>query len=400
VKQTETLDQTSIEPGQDNDGSTLAGYTVIRSDKSLKILIVEDDPVDLMAMRRMLGAGSEMSAELGKASSLAEALAALDQQCPDVVLLELDLPDSRGLDTVHKLMAHSTHPVCIIVTDCQSEQTASEAIALGVQEYLVKIDLNAKSLGRAIHHAVDRRRTEDRLRESEEKYRVLFESSRDAIMILDRRGFLDCNQATLDVFGCSSRDQFVSRHPSDLSPPGQPDGKDSAQAAREYIEAAYVTGSQFFEWLHQRIDGTVFPAEVQLSRVELNGTQVLQALVRDITDRKRTEEDRTRLLHDLGGNAIKYMDKLKGRIRIGCRESAGHWEVYVADNGPGIEKAYHEIIFKMLKTAPNHKDQDSTGVGLAIVEKIVKGMGGRIWVESVPGEGSMFVFTIPKAGSE
>ena len=74
MKETETLDQTSIEPGQDKEGSTPEGYTAIRSDKSLKILIVEDDPVDLMAMRRMLGAGAEMLAELGNASSLAEAL--------------------------------------------------------------------------------------------------------------------------------------------------------------------------------------------------------------------------------------------------------------------------------------------------------------------------------------
>jgi len=302
MEQTETLDQTSVERGLDN---------AIRSDKSLKILIVESDPTDLIAMRRMLGAGYGMFAELGNASSLAEALAALDQQCPDVVLLELDLPDSRGLDTVHKLMAHSTHPVCIIVTDCQSEQTESEAIALGVQDYIMKVDLIAKSLSLAIRHAVDRRCREDRLHESEEKFRMLFALSRDAIMILDRRGFLDCNQATLDVFGCSSRDQFISRHPSELSPSRQTDGKDSAQAARDRIEAAYVSGNQCFEWLHQRIDGTVFPAEVQLSRVKINGTQVIQAVVRDITERKRIVQENNRLVHDLN-ERVKELNCMLG----------------------------------------------------------------------------------------
>jgi signal transduction histidine kinase len=112
--------------------------------------------------------------------------------------------------------------------------------------------------------------------------------------------------------------------------------------------------------------------------------------------------DKTRMgqvFQNLLGNAAKYMDKAPGRIRVGCREAEDHWAMYVTDNGPGIDKAYHEIIFKMFKTAPNHKDQESTGVGLAIVEKIVKGMGGRIWVESAPGEGSTFLFTLPKARS-
>jgi PAS domain S-box-containing protein len=150
-----------------------------------------------------------------------------------------------------------------------------------------------------------RKQAEEVLRQSEEKFRVLFETSRDAIMLLDRTGFLDCNQATLDIFGCASRDRFISKHPCELSPPRQLDGSDSFTAAQAHIEAAYAVGSQFFEWLHKRTDGTVFFAEVLLSRFELHGKTVLQAVVRDITTRKRAEErlrDSEALYHSLVEN--------------------------------------------------------------------------------------------------
>jgi PAS domain S-box-containing protein len=122
---------------------------------------------------------------------------------------------------------------------------------------------------------------------SEVEFRSVFESSRDALMLLDREGFFDCNKATLELFGCSSKEQFTSRHPSELSPPFQPDGTDSLAAAQARIEAAFTEGGQFFEWMHSRLDGSLFPAEVLLSRFEFHRRTVLQATVRDVTEHRR-----------------------------------------------------------------------------------------------------------------
>jgi PAS domain S-box-containing protein len=142
-----------------------------------------------------------------------------------------------------------------------------------------------------ISDITERKRSERELRESEQKFRVLFESSRDATMMLNRSRFFDCNPATLEIFGCDTKEQFVGMHPSQLSPPQQANGEDSRVAAARQIETAYAKGSHFFEWLHQRRDGTVFPAEVLLSRFELRGESALQAVVRDITERKRVETE-------------------------------------------------------------------------------------------------------------
>ncbi len=136
----------------------------------------------------------------------------------------------------------------------------------------------------------ERKQAEEALRSSAEEFRALFETSRDAIMILDRHGFLDCNKATLDMFGCESKAQFFAKQLEELSPPQQQDGKDSSPAIRERLETAYVEGYQFFEWLHRRMDGTLFPAEVLFNRFELHGKTVLQAVLRDVTERKKMKE--------------------------------------------------------------------------------------------------------------
>ncbi len=132
-------------------------------------------------------------------------------------------------------------------------------------------------------------RLNKKLQESEEEFRALFESSRDAIMLLDQNTFFDCNKATMDLFGFSSKEQFVLRTPSDLSPPTQPDGEDSLTAALKQIEKAYRNGTNFFEWINTRQDGAPFQAEVLLSRLEYKGKTVLQSTVRDITKRKQAE---------------------------------------------------------------------------------------------------------------
>ncbi|MDD5676509.1 MAG: transporter substrate-binding domain-containing protein [Kiritimatiellae bacterium] len=131
--------------------------------------------------------------------------------------------------------------------------------------------------------------TEQMMRESELKHRTLFETANDAIMLMRRGRFVDCNARTLTMFGCS-REQIIGAPPYKFSPPTQPDGRCSEEKAAEKINKAVAEGPQFFEWEHCRGDGTPFAAEVSLNRLELGEEMLLQAIVRDITGRKRVEE--------------------------------------------------------------------------------------------------------------
>ena len=130
----------------------------------------------------------------------------------------------------------------------------------------------------------ERKRSE----EMQHKYRVLFEDSADANWLMDAKGFLNCNSAALRMFGYSAAAEM--RHPSDISPLNQPDGTSSRVAAEEKIAAAFRNGTERFEWLHQRKNGNIFPAEVCLTALTLSGRPTLLATVRDITARKQAEE--------------------------------------------------------------------------------------------------------------
>ncbi len=130
------------------------------------------------------------------------------------------------------------------------------------------------------------------IQESERKYRSLFESSRDAIMILEPPSwnFTSGNPSTVKLFKAKDEAEFITHGPGDVSPAMQPDGRDSGEKAKEMIGTAMRDGSNFFEWTHKRIDGAEFAAEVLLTRMELGGKTILQATVRDITERKKAED--------------------------------------------------------------------------------------------------------------
>lgn len=102
------------------------------------------------------------------------------------------------------------------------------------------------------------------------------------------------------------------------------------------------------------------------------------------------------VFQNLISNAVKYMDKPAGEIRIGCRDEGAAWRFHVSDNGPGIESRHFERIFQLFQTLAPKDRTEGSGVGLALVKKIVEYYGGRIWVESQPGAGSTFFFTLPK----
>jgi PAS domain S-box-containing protein len=136
----------------------------------------------------------------------------------------------------------------------------------------------------------ERKQAEQLLRESEAKYRTLYESSRDAIMTLvPEQGFVVGNAATLTLFGCRDEREFAALSPARTSPEFQPDGRRSDEKAQEMMRLAMENGAHFFEWRHKRVDGTEFPADVLLTRMEIDGEQLLQATVRDIGERKKAD---------------------------------------------------------------------------------------------------------------
>jgi PAS domain S-box-containing protein len=142
-----------------------------------------------------------------------------------------------------------------------------------------------------------RKQAEQRVQESETRHRTLFECSHDAMTVLAPPSFnySDANPAALRLFGAANKSDLTALRLSDLSPESQSDGRLSAEKAQEMIATALRKGSHFFEWEHRRFNGEIFAANIMMTRVVVAGKVLLQATVRDISERKAAEDQLRKL---------------------------------------------------------------------------------------------------------
>jgi diguanylate cyclase (GGDEF)-like protein/PAS domain S-box-containing protein len=235
-----------------------------------------------------------------------------------------------------------------------------------------------------------RDQSETALRQSETKFRTLYDSTKDAVLLLGDTGFIDCNQAALDLFGCPSKEEFLIHMPGGrLSPPNQPDGTESATLANDYIAAAFRSGSVRFEWVHQRLDnGETFPTEILLTRMEVEGKRIIQGVVRDISERKENESQIRNLAYfdSLTGlpNRRLMMDRL-GQALIASNRSLEFGALMILD----LDQ------FKTLNDTQGHDAGDRLLIDVAqkiasslrVIDTVSR-MGGDEFLIMVEGLGS------------
>lgn len=139
---------------------------------------------------------------------------------------------------------------------------------------------------------IHREHTEQELRDSESKYKNLYETSKDAIIIFNPAvGLIDCNSAALEIFNISSKEEFVLLNVDDLSPEWQPDGQKSSDRTRETVYQVLREESCFYEWTYKKTDGREFPSVVRAVKMQWGGKILVHQTIRDITRRKKAEEE-------------------------------------------------------------------------------------------------------------
>jgi PAS domain S-box-containing protein len=182
-----------------------------------------------------------------------------------------------------------------------------------------------------VEDITDRHKSRQLLKENEEKFRRLFERANDSIFLMKDDIFIDCNQKTLEMFGCQ-RDEIIGKPPYLFSPEYQPDGKLSKKKALEKIKAALKGSVNTFEWVHSKLDKTTFDAEVSLNSFKLGEDIFIQAIVRDVTERKKfveklqVSEDKFSKIFDFTPDAIILTDIKTGKIfdiNEGCTQITG-----------------------------------------------------------------------------
>ncbi|HEX5057361.1 MAG TPA: ATP-binding protein [Gammaproteobacteria bacterium] len=355
----------------------------------LDILYIEDDEDHMILFMDVLSSIDSFAYNIVHKESLGAGIEEVLSHHFDLVILDLGLPESQGLDTLSRFIAHCSNVPIVVLTTNEDLQLSVKAIKAGAQDFLVKGDITPNTLARALRYSIERFEV---LNELEEKNKSLntFAIAASHDLKTPLRNIL----LIIDFF----RSDFGDKLP--------PEGVESLDRIRDAGTRLHGLIDSLMEFMKAETK-VVNAASVS---VELCAREALSLLSFAI---EQTHAEVTvdpglprvianeglliRVFQNLIGNALKYIKGRAPKIRIGAREDLNEVIVYVADNGIGIATQYYERIFEPLKRLHTQQEYPGSGIGLAICKRIVAAHGGRIWVESKPGEGSTFYFALPKS---
>ncbi|MCY2996199.1 MAG: PAS domain S-box protein [Planctomycetota bacterium] len=250
----------------------------------IQLLLIEDQPGDIRLVRELLRDTHDI--EVHSVDRLAHGLAHLATQATDVILLDLGLPDSDGLDSLHAVTSAAPQVPVVVLTGQDDEATGQEAVRQGAQDYLVKGLMPPRMLTRVLRFAIERKRVEETLRQERDFSQKLIAAMQDGFSILDPRGaHLDVNPAFCQMTGFSREELLDTRPPHPYWPP------------KEYaaIEQAFqqTQRGEFdnFELTFMRKDGQRFPVIVSPSWIKDQQGHVVSyfSTVKDISVRRLAE---------------------------------------------------------------------------------------------------------------
>ena len=362
-----------------------------------RALLIEDNPDDACLLGEALNEARDASIELVHVEQLTEAANLLKATAFDVILLDLSLPDSQGIETVLRMQTEAPAIPIIVLTGLDDDNVALQAVRAGAQDYLVKGDINARSLVRAIRYASERKKS------YEELSRLAHELTR-ALKVKDEFLSVISHELKTPLIAIMGYAQLLEAD----SRGKQTTEETAARVIREKSDELLKMIQRILEVV--RIEaGEVMIANniLRLSdffcdlsqdyRVQIKENVVIEwkspgdlpIILMDGTKLKQ-------ILQHLIENAIKFTQE--GRIIISVRDLEGtdSLQISVQDTGVGIPDHLLAVIFDKFHQADNSakRDFEGMGLGLYIVKRLTEMLKGKITVHSELGNGSKFVLTM------
>ena len=261
----------------------------------MHVLLIENNEDDACVIGELLTERIAADIELEWTDRLESGLTRVTEGKVDVVVLDLSLPDSHGLETLDKIQVRAPDLPIIVLTHLDDEATAVKAVRRGAQDYLVKGRSNGLLFVRAIRYAIERKQSEKAVRDSETRLRAIINTALDAVIGMNAQGMItDWNPRAEVIFGWSHGEAIGQKLAELIIPPRQ------REAYERGLQHFLRTGegpifNRRIEVAGLRRDGTEVPLELSISPLKRGDTYVFNAFIADITERKRAEENRVRL---------------------------------------------------------------------------------------------------------
>lgn len=371
--------------------------------KPIRVLLIEDSVFATQHTKKMLveARSSEFSVELKCADRVSVGLEHLAEGGTDVILLDLTLPDSDGLETFARVHDHAPQVPIVVMSGLEDERLAVEAVQQGAQDYLVKGRVDSNLLKRSILYAVGRKQVELKV---ERLNREL------------ERGLADIQAVNKEL------EAFSYSVSHDLRAPLRAIDGFSQILLEDHREGLNKEGRRILDVIRdnagrmERLIDDLLTFS-RLGRKEIKKTRInMEKFTKDILEEFRgvSPEGRLKikinalpfayadssLIHEVLvnflSNAIKFSKNEKSSvIEVGAKRGEDENIYYVKDNGVGFDMKYSDKLFGVFQRLHGQEEFKGTGVGLALVQRIIHKHGGRVWAEGKVNKGATFHFTLP-----
>lgn len=374
-------------PGPCSGGMDRTGHITAQS---LRILLVEDDRADAeLVLAALRQGGFQPSVHMTQTEN--DFIQHVQRNTYDVVLADYSLPSWNGMASVEILRNCGMDIPVILVSGFLGEAKAVECIKQGAADYVLKDHL--PRLPESVRRALGEKKLRDDNRQAEQE---LARSNRD----LEQFAYVASHDLQEPLRMVATYAQLLGeRYRGKLD--------DNADKYIDYV----VDGALRMQTLVQDLLAFSRVGRQGSSRTLLNCGSIVELVLKNLAGaihesgaRIRYEQlptiraERSQLIQlfqNLIGNAIKFRGKEPPLVQISAEQDDQKWSFAVSDNGIGIAPEHAEVVFAIFKRLHTRQEYPGSGIGLAICKKIVEQHGGRIWVESQPGRGATFKFTIP-----